>query len=117
MILSTIVTPLSIRGMGCIVISSGIVWALNGIKLKTLSIENGNTSLKPAMAHRQYEMIFGAFFNGSRTRHMAAITNAPVKLIFKIVRNTLSIAAPLVLVYQPPKFLGLFRRELLATDE
>jgi len=36
-------------------------------------------------------MIFGALFRGIRARHIPAMTNAPVRLIFKTVRKSLSI--------------------------
>jgi hypothetical protein len=81
--------------------SGGIGVELNGIKLKTLSIEYGNTSLNPATNHKQYEIILGAFLSSKRARHIAVITYAPVRLMFNIVRKILSIiTAPFMFFYQ-----------------
>jgi hypothetical protein len=79
--------PLSICGTASIAISVGMGCGLPGIKLKILSMENGNTRRNPATAQRQYEIIFGAFFSGKRTRQIAAITNAPVRLMFNTDKN------------------------------
>jgi len=95
-------------GIGCIAISGGIGCALNGIKLKALSIENGKVSRNPATAHKLYRNILGLFLRTGRARHTIIITNAPVRLIFRTLRNRLSIVIiPLVFVNQRPKLRRL----------
>ena len=71
----------------------GIV-SLLGIRLNTLSRENGQISRTATSPHKMQGIHFGAFLRSSLTRMTARINQLAVMLIFKNLRKMLLMFIP-----------------------
>ena len=91
-IASTAGMPLVMAGAAEYTIS-GCTGSALGMRLSTLSIENGHKSRTAASAHRAHSSHFGAFLNASRTSTTAKIRTAADRLRLRKPRNTSVMAA------------------------
>ena len=92
--------PLLIVGFSDIRIFCGIVSAL-GIRLNTLSNENGKIRRKATNPHRTPIIHFGAFFRRKRSNITARTSQLAVMLIFRSLIKTASISFPRCYILQP----------------
>ena len=89
---STAGMPLVMAGAAEYTIS-GCTGSALGMRLSTLSIENGHKSRTAASAHRAHSSHFGAFLNTSRTSTTAKIRTAADRLRLRKPRKRFVMAA------------------------
>jgi hypothetical protein len=89
----TVAMPEWAAGNGDRTRSAGMVSRLE-IRLKALSMMNGQTSRMATKAQSRQTIHFGAFFKRARASATARMSQLAVILIFKIFRNTALMLSP-----------------------